>query len=131
MGPALPAFSGVLDLLREGVISGAIERNREYAASFVRRDTAAGEDLETVLYDPQTSGGLLMAVQYARNRFAIPALAPLVYNAGIIVGGLALGRRFGMDGRQKPFPGGKVVVELKDGNLAVGGRKRSAKRAEA
>lgn len=43
-------------------------------------------------------GGLLMAVQYSRNRFFLPALAPLVYNAGIIAGGLLLGRTLGMDG---------------------------------
>ncbi len=33
-------------------------------------------------------GTLLMAAQYARQRFVIPTLAPLVYNLGIIVGGL-------------------------------------------
>jgi len=43
-------------------------------------------------------GGLLMAVQYSRNRFFLPALAPLVYNAAIIAGGVALGRTYGMDG---------------------------------
>lgn len=34
-------------------------------------------------------GSLLMAVQYAHKRFLIPALAPLIYNASIITGGLA------------------------------------------
>ncbi len=34
-------------------------------------------------------GSLLMAVQYAHRRFLIPALAPLIYNFGIIAGGLA------------------------------------------
>lgn len=33
-------------------------------------------------------GALLMAVQYTHRRFVFPALAPLVYNLGIIVGGL-------------------------------------------
>ncbi len=33
-------------------------------------------------------GSLLMAVQYARERFAIPTLAPIVYNLGIIGGGV-------------------------------------------
>lgn len=33
-------------------------------------------------------GSLLMAVQYAHRRFVVPTLAPLIYNAGIIVGGL-------------------------------------------
>ena len=43
-------------------------------------------------------GGLLMAVQYARKQFFLPALAPLVYNAGIIAGGLLFGRDRGMEG---------------------------------
>lgn len=33
-------------------------------------------------------GALLMAVQYTHRRFLLPALAPLVYNIGIIAGGL-------------------------------------------
>jgi putative peptidoglycan lipid II flippase len=33
-------------------------------------------------------GAILMAVQYTHRRFVIPALAPLVYNLGIIAGGL-------------------------------------------
>lgn len=33
-------------------------------------------------------GSLLMAVQYAHRRFLIPTLAPLIYNLGIIAGGL-------------------------------------------
>ncbi len=43
-------------------------------------------------------GGLLMAVQFVRERFTIPALAPLLYNAGIIGGGLILGPYLGMEG---------------------------------
>jgi selenide, water dikinase len=65
-GAAIPVFAGVLDLIRAGVISGAVERNREYAARYVRRDKAASEELETLLYDPQTSGGLLIAVRASR-----------------------------------------------------------------
>jgi putative peptidoglycan lipid II flippase len=34
-------------------------------------------------------GALFMAAQYARKRFLFPALAPVVYNLGIIGGGLA------------------------------------------
>ena len=33
-------------------------------------------------------GALLMAVQYTHRRFLLPALAPLIYNLGIIAGGL-------------------------------------------
>ncbi len=33
------------------------------------------------------AGGLFMAVQFTKEKFLIPALAPLVYNFGIICGG--------------------------------------------
>ncbi|MCP4119650.1 MAG: murein biosynthesis integral membrane protein MurJ [Desulfobacteraceae bacterium] len=44
------------------------------------------------------SGGLFMAVQFTKQRFMIPALAPLIYNLGIIIGGIALGPWLGMEG---------------------------------
>jgi len=44
------------------------------------------------------SGGLFMAVQFTREKFMIPAVAPLIYNLGIILGGLLLGPRMGMEG---------------------------------
>ncbi len=44
------------------------------------------------------AGGLFMAIQFAMERFAIPALAPLIYNAGIIAGGLLLARWEGVAG---------------------------------
>jgi putative peptidoglycan lipid II flippase len=43
-------------------------------------------------------GALLMAVQLGRKRFLVPALAPLIYNAGIIAGGLLLGPWLGIEG---------------------------------
>jgi putative peptidoglycan lipid II flippase len=44
------------------------------------------------------AGGLFMAVQFAKEKFLIPALAPLLYNLGIITGGVLLGPRLGMQG---------------------------------
>jgi putative peptidoglycan lipid II flippase len=44
------------------------------------------------------AGGLFMAVQFSLERFAIPALAPLIYNLGIILGGLLLGPWQGVAG---------------------------------
>ena len=43
-------------------------------------------------------GGILMAAQYSHERFLVPALAPIIYNAGIIVGGVALAPWLGMEG---------------------------------
>lgn len=83
---AIPVFSGVLDLIRAGVISGAVERNREYASSFVRREKDAGEDLETLLYDPQTSGGLLMAVRKGKAPAVLSALRKNGIPSAAIIG---------------------------------------------
>jgi len=44
------------------------------------------------------AGGLLTAVQFARERFFLPALAPLIDNLGIIAGGLLLGPWLGVEG---------------------------------
>lgn len=59
-------------------------------------------------------GGLLMAVQFSKEKFFIPALAPLLYNAGIIMGGIVLGPRLGMEG----FAWG-VLIGAFCGNLLV------------
>ena len=44
------------------------------------------------------ASGLFMAVQFAKEKFGIPALAPIIYNLGIILGGILLGSRYGMVG---------------------------------
>jgi putative peptidoglycan lipid II flippase len=59
-------------------------------------------------------GGLLMAVQFSKERFLVPALAPLLYNLGIILGGIGLGPWLGMEG----FAWGVLIGALA-GNLLV------------
>jgi len=60
------------------------------------------------------TGGMLTAVQFAKERFAIPALAPLIYNAGIIAGGVLLHQRFGMAGFSWGVLAGSFI-----GNFAI------------
>ena len=60
------------------------------------------------------TGGLLMAVQFAKERFAIPALAPIFYNIGIISCGIFLSPLIGMEG----FSWG-VLVGAFVGNFAL------------
>lgn len=43
-------------------------------------------------------GGLLMGVLYSRKQFLIPALGPVIYNAGIILGGVVLRHWLGIHG---------------------------------
>jgi len=59
---SVPVFDDVFLFIEKELISGAVERNREYASQYVTKEDDVSAAWETVLYDPQTSGGLLIAV---------------------------------------------------------------------
>jgi putative peptidoglycan lipid II flippase len=70
-------------------------------------------------------GSFLMAVQYAHQRYLLPALMPLCYNVGIIAGGVLLGPVIGIEGFAwgvlgGAFIGGVLVQSF--GTKAVGVR---------
>ena len=82
----LPIFDGVLELIQEGVISGAIERNREYASQFVTVEDGVTEEMEHVFYDPQTSGGLLIAIRGERGEELVSRLKEKGIEHAAIIG---------------------------------------------
>jgi selenide,water dikinase len=82
----VPLFDGVRELIGQGVISGAIERNREFSGQFVERGAGVPEDLETILYDPQTSGGLLMCVEAGRVEMVLGRLRERGVAAAAVIG---------------------------------------------
>jgi selenide, water dikinase len=57
----IPVLPGALDCIRAGHIPGGLKNNREFAECLVECDDAVPEDLRSLLYDPQTAGGLLIA----------------------------------------------------------------------
>jgi selenide, water dikinase len=59
---ALPAFDSAIEALAQGVIPGAIERNREYVGNAIRVAPGVDEARVNLGFDAQTSGGLLIAV---------------------------------------------------------------------
>ena len=61
---ALPALPGALELAADGVRTGGDRRNREYAGPHV--EVAADAPIEALAYDPQTAGGLLVAMPAAK-----------------------------------------------------------------
>jgi len=85
-GEAIPVFEGVMDLIRDGVISGSVERNRDYASAFVKVRKGADEDLETLLYDPQTSGGLLIAVRRSKAAAFLAAVKKKGVRHAMVIG---------------------------------------------
>jgi len=64
---AVPVLPGALEYARRGFLTGGASRNREALAEAVRVDPDVPAEVEDLLYDPQTSGGLLMAVPKGRS----------------------------------------------------------------
>jgi selenide,water dikinase len=58
---ALEFLPGALEYSAAGARPGGLNNNREFASCAVRIEGAIDDALEALLYDPQTSGGLLLA----------------------------------------------------------------------
>jgi len=61
-------------LANDGVYPGGLKSNREYLEGRVAADGGISEEELLPLYDPQTSGGLLLAVPGARTSALVRAL---------------------------------------------------------
>jgi selenide, water dikinase len=59
---ALPALDGALDLARAGIETGGAGHNRRYTAPALEVGASVAPELVALAHDPQTSGGLLVAV---------------------------------------------------------------------
>ena len=81
---ALPGFAGVVKALREGVIPGAVERNREFLGPSLEVAPGVEEALIHLGCDAQTSGGLLIATPPARLEALHQALSERSVPAHVI-----------------------------------------------
>jgi len=59
---AVPLLTGALECVHAGYIPGGLKANREFAECMVRYDDGIPDDVRTMLFDPQTAGGLLISV---------------------------------------------------------------------
>jgi selenide,water dikinase len=59
---AIPILEGALDCIRAGYIPGGLKANRDFAECMVGYADGVPEEIRTLLFDPQTAGGLLISV---------------------------------------------------------------------
>ena len=83
---ALPVFAAAVECLENEILSGAIERNQEYAMAWVRGLGKGNEKNLPILYDPQTSGGLLISLPEEAARQLVDELRSRGHLAATIVG---------------------------------------------
>jgi selenide,water dikinase len=70
---AVPLHEGVLDLISRGVYAGGLRNNRDYLVERLG-DVDRDDPRVLALFDPQTSGGLLMAVAADRHALLLAEL---------------------------------------------------------
>ena len=59
---AVPLLPGALEYARLGAIPGGLKNNREFVSCAVASEIEIPREIEDLLYDPQTSGGLLISL---------------------------------------------------------------------
>ncbi len=76
---AVQFLPGAVEYARLGAIPGGLKNNREFASSCVE----GSSEFEDLLYDPQTSGGLLIALPEA-DAVQLEKLLPVAYRIGSV-----------------------------------------------
>jgi len=75
----VPLLEGALDCVRAGYTPGGLKNNREFAECLVGYEANVPEEIRTILFDPQTAGGLLLSVARSDAESLLTALN----NAGV------------------------------------------------
>ncbi|MCU1273626.1 MAG: selenophosphate synthase [Bryobacterales bacterium] len=81
---AVRFLPGALEYARQGAIPGGLKNNREFASCAVEIARDIPADIETVLYDPQTSGGLLISLP-ERDAMELERALPEAYRIGSVL----------------------------------------------
>ena len=59
---AIPVFPEVRGFAEIGLVPGGTYRNKEFRLNMIEQASVIGDDIWNILFDPQTSGGLLISV---------------------------------------------------------------------
>jgi selenide,water dikinase len=97
---AVPILPGALEYTRAGATPGGLDRNREFLAAegFLRYEAVLDEALAALLFDPQTSGGLLLVLPpAAARRYAelCAQASQAVWRIGVVHNGWGIAIAYG------------------------------------
>jgi selenide,water dikinase len=86
---AVPVFPAAKALAEEGMVPGGTNRNRDFRIKMVDIDKNVPRYLQDILFDPQTSGGLLIAVPAKKAQKLLKMLHEKGITAAAIIGEVA------------------------------------------
>src|SRR4030067_849113 len=82
---AIPYFKEALKFAARGLTPGGLDKNRNFYRGSVSIKGKLPEYMEDLLYDPQTSGGLLISIKNSKAKQLVAALVKAGYKeSGII-----------------------------------------------
>jgi selenide,water dikinase len=70
----VPLLAGAMDCVRAGLIPGGLNNNRDFAECLVGYGESVPAEIRTILFDPQTAGGLLLSVARSDSAALLDAL---------------------------------------------------------
>lgn len=71
---SLKLLPGALDCINKGAIPGGTKKNMEFRGGFVNNLESLKEDKRAILFDPQTSGGLLFTISMDESSKILSAM---------------------------------------------------------
>jgi len=96
---AVPVFPEAEELVAIGMIPGGLYRNRDFRKDFVEFKSDVGQFRRDILFDPQTSGGLLISVPADKAQNMLDRLHQAEVAKAAIIGEVVAN------------PKGKIIVE--------------------
>jgi len=81
---AVPLLDGALELASKGMLTGADRTNREYVGADVDIADSVDGNLAKLLFDPQTAGGMLIAINENKAQLLLATLTKNYPHAKII-----------------------------------------------
>ena len=84
VGDQVRFLAGAIDYARQGALPGGLHNNREFASCDVEITRELPREIEDLLYDPQTSGGLLITLPEA-DAAALERSFPAAYRIGRVL----------------------------------------------
>jgi len=108
----LPLLPGVLECAAEGILPGAVERNRESSGHAAVVDEGLAPAMLDLCFDPQTSGGLLIAAPPAAAMALVARLRAEGFAATAIIGRIlrpGSGRVFVRAQGRRTVPAGRAT----------------------
>lgn len=90
---AITYFPGARKLAEMGMIPGGLHRNRDFRKNMVDIGKSVPQFLQDILYDPQTSGGLLIAVTEKKAWTLLDKLHEKGVSEAVIIGKIVAGNK--------------------------------------